>query len=173
MHARLLMLITIGALASSCATGRYSRDAEIKRESGFLGALAYSQNSERLAEHTLAAGLEDNPATTEAMAGYAPLRTSAVVLGAVGGGLIGWPIGQSIGGSRDPNWTLAYIGAGVLVGNIILESLARSKLDQAVEVHNQSLSKPSSPKSPKSSLTPTFLLSGAERAPALGLMLRY
>ena len=56
----------------------------------------------------------NHPEAAAAASKSSTYRGFALVLGAVGGGLIGWPIGQAIGGAEDPNWALAAAGAGAL-----------------------------------------------------------
>ncbi|MFN4246647.1 MAG: hypothetical protein ACK4EY_02930 [Flavipsychrobacter sp.] len=45
--------------------------------------------------------------------GPGALGITAQILGGIGGGLIGWPVGTYIGGG-DPEWTLAAIGGGLV-----------------------------------------------------------
>lgn len=45
--------------------------------------------------------------------GPGALGITAQILGGIGGGLIGWPVGTYIGGG-DPEWTLALIGGGLV-----------------------------------------------------------
>ncbi len=62
----------------------------------------------------------------------------AVVLGGIGGGLIGYPVGTALGGG-DANWTLAAIGAGVLAIGIPIANGANKKAKQAVDIYNSSI----------------------------------
>lgn len=48
------------------------------------------------------------------------------ILAAIGGGLIGWPLGTAIGGG-DPEWILAGIGAGVLAVAIPLAVIGQKR----------------------------------------------
>lgn len=60
------------------------------------------------------------------------------VLGFAGGFMIGWPLGTSIGGG-DPNWTLAAIGAGLVVIAIPIGNGAKNKAKSAIDSYNSSL----------------------------------
>ena len=62
----------------------------------------------------------------------------AVGLSAVGGGLIGWPIGSAIGGG-DPQWILAGIGAGVILIAIPISISANKKSLKAFDLFNAGL----------------------------------
>jgi hypothetical protein len=66
--------------------------------------------------------------------------TPALILAGAGGFLIGWPLGQAIGGG-EPQWALAGAGA-VLVGlSIPLSSAAKKRSIKAVEIYNQGVLK--------------------------------
>ncbi|HMA94153.1 MAG TPA: hypothetical protein VKP30_15790 [Polyangiaceae bacterium] len=67
------------------------------------------------------------------------LGTVATVIGAVGGALVGWPIGAAIAGSREPPWVLAGIGAGVIAVSIPFSIAAGNRVESAVESHNRLL----------------------------------
>jgi len=58
------------------------------------------------------------------------------VLGYLGGGLIGYPIGTFLGGG-EPNWKLAAVGLGVLAVSIPIVSSANINLLKAVNAYNQ------------------------------------
>lgn len=59
------------------------------------------------------------------------------VLGFIGGGLIGWNLGELVGGKKDINWLPAGIGAGVLAVGIPLSTSATKKMKKGVELYNK------------------------------------
>jgi hypothetical protein len=61
-----------------------------------------------------------------------------------GGFLIGYPLGTAIAGG-DPNWTLAAIGAGLVVISIPLISGYNKHATQAVKIYNTGLGSYSKP----------------------------
>ncbi|MAU26781.1 MAG: hypothetical protein CMH45_05175, partial [Muricauda sp.] len=65
-------------------------------------------------------------------------KTLSSIMGFVGGGLVGWPVGTAIGGG-DANWALAGVGAGLIGVSIPISSSANKKTKQAVDVYNSSL----------------------------------
>lgn len=84
--------------------------------------------------------LEDMPASEAYVRRSRGLRIAGTILAAVGGGLIGWSLGQKLGGHESPNWTFAYIGAGVSAGlgfPLALSSIA--PLNHAIQTHNDAL----------------------------------
>lgn len=65
-------------------------------------------------------------------------NTISSILAFAGGGLIGVPLGQSIS-SREPNWTFAYIGAGITAIGIPLAICSFHNAKKGVEAYNTSL----------------------------------
>ena len=64
--------------------------------------------------------------------------TMASILSYAGGFLVGWPLGTAIGGG-EPNWTLAGIGAGLIVVSIPITQSFNKKAKQAVDTYNGGL----------------------------------
>ena len=64
--------------------------------------------------------------------------TWASVFGAIGGGLIGWPLGVAIAGG-DPPWILAGIGAGFIVAAIPFNNKYNEYAEDAVDHYNATL----------------------------------
>lgn len=63
--------------------------------------------------------------------------TTSTVFGFIGGFLIGWPLGTAIGGG-EPEWSLAGIGAGLLVISIPFTSAYNRHAKNAVALYNSS-----------------------------------
>ncbi len=61
---------------------------------------------------------------------------AAQVLGAVGGVLIGWPIGTALVGGQ-PKWYLAGIGAGIIVISLPISANFTKKAKAALASYNQ------------------------------------
>ena len=78
-------------------------------------------------------------------------QTWGMILGAAGGGLIGYPIGTAIGGG-DPNWTIAGVGAALLVATIPIVKGFNKKTTKAVKLYNDDLLTTGSKFSPKFNL---------------------
>lgn len=64
--------------------------------------------------------------------------TMATIFSYAGGFLVGWPLGTAIGGG-EPNWTLAAIGAGLIVVTIPITQSFNKKAKQAVDTYNGGL----------------------------------
>jgi len=110
---------------------------EIEIEKTF-GGYKYSQNGNQMTMNDLVRTMEPNKEAYNLIKKAQSNNTLATIIGAVGGGLIGWPIGAAIAGG-DANWTLAGIGAGLIVIGIPISSSANKKAKQAVELYNSSL----------------------------------
>jgi outer membrane lipoprotein SlyB len=103
-----------------------------------FGGYKYTYNDELISIGDLANIIESNTEAFEIMKKGRTNRSLSGVLGFVGGGLVGWPIGNSIGGG-NPNWTLAAVGAGIIVVAIPIASRANKNINQAVELYNASV----------------------------------
>ncbi len=68
--------------------------------------------------------------------------TLSQIIGTAGGFLIGWPLGTALGGGK-PNWTLAGIGAGLVVVSIPIEISSDKKINKALEIYNAEFSETS------------------------------
>lgn len=62
----------------------------------------------------------------------------SMILGMAGGFMVGWPLGTSLGGG-DPNWTLAAVGAGLIVISIPLSSKSIKTAKEAASKYNSGL----------------------------------
>jgi outer membrane lipoprotein SlyB len=103
-----------------------------------FGGYKYTYNDDLISIGDLAKIIESNTEAFELMKKGRTNRSLSGVLGFVGGGLVGWPIGTSIGGG-NANWTLAAVGAGIIVVAIPIASRANKNINKAVELYNASV----------------------------------
>ena len=103
-----------------------------------FGGYKYTHNDTLVSLGDLATIMEANTNAFELINKGRTNRSLSAVLGFAGGGLIGWPLGASIGGG-DANWTMAGIGAGLIIIGIPISSSGNKKIKQAVELYNASL----------------------------------
>jgi hypothetical protein len=126
-------------LLSSCVSQRkFDASAPIGTRSSGLGS-KYVQQGEPLDEGDMLDKLAERPATREDAKSAQSLGVFATITAGAGGGLIGWPIGAAIAGSKDPKWILAAIGAALVVVSIPMGVGAASYTKHAVDKHNRSL----------------------------------
>lgn len=110
---------------------------KIEREKTF-GGYKYSQGGVSLSMNELVSIMGTNSEAYELMKSARSTYTFAQIIGGAGGFMIGWPLGTAIGGG-DPNWTLAGIGAGLVVVSIPIYSTSNRKTKQAVDLYNADL----------------------------------
>lgn len=77
------------------------------------------------------------------------------IIGGVGGFLIGWPLGAAVAGG-DPNWTMAAVGAGLVVVSIPISKSFNKKAKSAIREYNQGLLSSANQRKPQYN----FVLSG-------------
>lgn len=131
----LTLIFTLGIIA-------FSNAQKIEMEKVF-GGYKYTQNGSRMTMNDLVKTMETNEQAFYLIKKAQSSNTIASIIGFVGGGLIGWPIGAAVAG-RDANWTLAGIGAGLVVIGIPISLNANKKTKQAVKLYNESLNSTSS-----------------------------
>jgi hypothetical protein len=118
------------------------------------GGPRYLQDGAGIDAADMAEQLEKEPEAASDVAAAQAWRVASTVFAAAGGALIGWPLGQALGGERKPLWALAGAGAGAIVVSIPLSALAVYSMDNAVKSHNRALgSTTARAGSPKSTAT--------------------
>src|SRR5580765_2703743 len=79
--------------------------------------------------------MTNSPEAFEEMKKAKTNRAFSNVLGAIGGALVGFPVGQAIGGG-DPNWTLAAVGGGLIAVSIPFAIAYKKHAGKAVSIYN-------------------------------------
>jgi len=103
----------------------------------------YRQNGKPLDRDSMLARLREEPASEEDIAAAQSLGVLGQVLGAVGGALLGWPIGEKLGGAEKPHWGLAIAGGATIAVALPLAFWSDGKVSQAVDSHNRRFQQPS------------------------------
>jgi hypothetical protein len=127
--------IVIAITQMACATVPMARDRPIEVDSGFLST-RYTQQGQTLDRGDMLQKLEREADSASDASRARVLQIIATGLAAVGGALIGWPLGQKITG-QDPTWPLAYVGAGVVAVSLPLGIWADTSVASAVQAHNR------------------------------------
>jgi hypothetical protein len=123
---------------------------EVKKAMGVI----FIQNGQKLTPRKL---LEITSTNTEA---YKEMKIAkgnydvGSVFGFAGGFLVGWPLGTAVAGG-EPNWTLAALGAGLIVVSIPFSTSYSKHAKKAVALYNNGL-KQSGLKSPEVILGLTY-----------------
>lgn len=121
-------------LVITCSNFCNAQKIEIEKK---FGGYKYTQNGEVMRMHDLADTMKANTEAFNLIKKAKSNTAIATAFSAIGGGLIGWPLGTAIGGG-DANWTLAGIGAGLVGIAIPISSSANKKAKQAIDLYNAS-----------------------------------
>ncbi len=65
---------------------------------------------------------------------------TSIIMGVVGGGLVGWSIGQN-GTKDDPDYTLAYIGGAISAASLGFSISTFNKVNKGVDMYNLAVNK--------------------------------
>ena len=104
-----------------------------------FGGYKYLQDGNYLTMKQLATAMESNANTIDLMKKAQSSNSIANVMGFIGGGLIGWPIGTAIGGG-EAQWALAGAGAVLVAIAIPISNGAHKKAREAVDIYNSGIS---------------------------------
>lgn len=102
----------------------------------------YRQNDQRLSAAGLMEKLKENPTAYSEMKKARTNQAFSAVFSGVGGFMVGWPIGAAAGGG-EANWTLAGIGAGLIIAAIPFEIAFSKRARNAIHTYNSGLGKSS------------------------------
>ena len=67
-------------------------------------------------------------------------HTASIIMAVVGGGLIGWNLGQARN-EDDPDYTLAYVGGGVAAVGMGFSISSFNKVNKGVDLYNLAVNK--------------------------------
>ena len=134
MNGLVLAAIMLGQLG--CASlPKMSSLSPIEIDTAPFGA-RYKQDGQGIDPADMLARLKEEPTAAPYVERSQNLRIVSLIFAAAGGALIGWPLGQSIGGDKKPTWALAGAGAGAIGLSIPFTIGAVWNMDRAVESHN-------------------------------------
>ena len=137
MNKLILPLFIIFALSSTSVLSQNSGELSVK--TNFFKGMSFYQNYQRITPTKAGQIIRTNPEAFEILQSSNKQAGGATLVSAIGGLLIGWPIGTSIA-DGDPKWELAAIGAGFTVISAVIYSSAEKKAKKAVTLYNAGLS---------------------------------
>lgn len=103
-----------------------------------FGGYRFSQGQKFLTVGQLVKIMEPNEMASRKIKKARSSNVVANVFGGAGGFMIGYPIGTQLGGG-DPNWSLAAIGAGLVVVSIPFTQSFNKQAIEAVSIFNEGL----------------------------------
>ena len=125
----------VGCVSAALPKMQIEQPIEIDRTRAL--SVRFKQDGREIDRSDMLDRLGERPESAADVRRARTLKTGGVVLGAVGGALIGIPLGQAIGGRSEPLWPLAYAGAGVAGVGISLGFWSDGSVNSAVEKHNR------------------------------------
>lgn len=117
-----------------------AQEIEVKK---CLGENMFYQNGKKLKAKDLKSLMKDNSEALALLKSAKSNYTWATILGAAGGGLVGYPLGTAAGGG-DAKWEFAGAGAALILVAIPILNNYNKKSKEAVELYNSSTPKVSS-----------------------------
>lgn len=103
-----------------------------------FGKYQFYQGGGRLSMSKLITAMKPNEKAYKEMKEAQSTYIISHIIGFAGGFMIGWPIGIAMHGG-DPNWTLAGVGAGLIVVQIAINQQYSKQAKSAVDTFNGGL----------------------------------
>ncbi|MBS2101016.1 hypothetical protein [Carboxylicivirga linearis] len=133
---KLLTLMVLLLAGITFTIGQNTADS-IRIEKTF-GGYQFYQGEKRLKVKDLVNTMQSNAQAYQEIKSAQSSYTLASIVGFAGGFMVGWPLGSALGGG-EPNWTMAGIGAGLIVVSIPISKSFNKKAKQAVDTYNNGL----------------------------------
>ena len=133
---RKITYLLIGILFLNCGIlkAQEPNEIEIKQNIGVV----FLQNGKKLTPKQLLEITKNNPEAYQEMKIAKSNYDIGSVFGFAGGFMVGWPLGSALAGG-DPNWTIAGIGAGLIIISIPFSTKYSKHAKNAVGIYNNSL----------------------------------
>ncbi|SDL47250.1 hypothetical protein SAMN05421823_106117 [Catalinimonas alkaloidigena] len=128
----LLMVLLVGSASVSAQAVTVTDSITVKPGPGTV----FMYQGNRLKPKQLLLLTQRSPAAYQEMQIAKSKSDVASVLGFIGGGLVGWPIGTALGGGQ-PNWALAGVGAGIIAVSIPFTASYNKHARAAAALYNQ------------------------------------
>lgn len=130
------IILTLLAVSMSFTFGQTASDSISMKK--VFGGYQFYQGEQRLNMIQLVNTMKPNNQAYQQIKSAQSTYILATIISGVGGFMVGWPIGTALGGG-EPNWTMAGIGAGLIVVSIPISQSFNKKAKQAVETYNGGL----------------------------------
>lgn len=133
---RIAIIVTFLTVSLTFTYGQTVSDS-ISMKKAF-GGYQFYQGEKRLNMNQLVNAMKPNEQAYNHIKSAQSTYTFASIIGFAGGFMVGWPIGTAIGGGK-PDWTMAGIGAGLIVVSIPISQKFNKQAKQAVDTYNGGL----------------------------------
>lgn len=136
---RITVILTFLMMIFSATYGQAPNDSiQMKK---VFGGYQFYQDGQKLTVGLLVKAMETNKQAYKEIKEAQSTYTIASIIGGAGGFMVGWPLGAAVAGGKA-NWTMAGIGAGLIVVSIPISSKFNKQAKSAVDNFNAGL-KPS------------------------------
>ena len=132
-----LLVVLVSGTQVACAAGQKLAPMDPSRPIETEHGLR--QNGQSIDPTSMSKALRNEPASASHASRAQVLETISLVAAGLGGGLIGWAVGEKLSGNPNPHWGLAYAGAGAVLVAFPLGLWSGSETQRAIEAHNQAL----------------------------------
>jgi ribosomal protein L16/L10AE len=130
------IILTLLAVNMSLTFGQTNSNS-ISMEKVF-GGYQFYQGGKRLTMNQLVNIMEPNSLAHQQIKSARNTNTLSTVISGVGSFMLGYTIGTALFGG-EPNWTMAGIGAGLVIVSLPISQSSNKKAKQAVEKYNKGL----------------------------------
>ena len=137
-----LFIFSVFVLTSTLATFAQSTNIEVV-EKGLFKNKVYVKCGIEMTPMQLVNLFGKDPNLKDYYKPIALNNAASAVLNAIGSALIFWPLAESLYDKSDPNWNLAYIGAGCIVLSIPFKNAYNKHARRAVQYYNSGYQKTS------------------------------
>jgi hypothetical protein len=132
-------LTVLGILLFVCISSTFGQnpaDSIVMKKA--FGGYQFYQYDKRLNMSQLVEAMQTNEQAYKEIKAAQSTYTFAAIIGGAGGFMVGWPLGTAVAGG-EPNWTLAGIGAGLIVISIPISQKFNKQAKTAVNTFNDGL----------------------------------
>jgi hypothetical protein len=133
---RIVLILTVFMAGVSFANGQALPDSITVLRA--WGEAEFFQGNIQLTPKEVLYAMRSNEEAHELMRSARATKGVSDVIGFAGGFMVGWTLGDILFG-REPNWTIAGVGAGLLVVSIPITSSYSKQAEHAVATYNRGL----------------------------------
>jgi hypothetical protein len=139
-------LIITSALIFVFAFGAFSQSSQIdiSEKGNLIKKKVFTKCDIELTDNQLITLFKNDPNMKDYYKPMALTNAGGALLYSVGMALVLWPVAESLYADSNPNWNLAYIGAGCVILAIPLKRAYTKRATQAVEYYNSGYKRTSS-----------------------------
>lgn len=133
---KISLILILLTMCLSFTFGQTSLDSITMKK--VFGGYTFYQGDKRLNMSKLVKIMRPNELAYKEIKAAQTTNIIAAIIAGTGGFMVGWPLGTALGGG-DPNWTMAGIGAGLIVVSIPISQKVNKQSKRAVDTFNGGL----------------------------------